>query len=189
MNGITKKLIKEAQYGNNEALDKILKEVSKYSYYRLHRELGINEDSKECVQNIINNVFMNLHKYDFTEKYFMNWLNTIIGNEISNKKRTNNRFEAVVSFNDEYTNGYPDYKTSTPERNLILEDIRRHIGDEYYIILYYRLGFELSFEDMAVILNMSVSTVKRKFSIGYKETMKFLGEKDEQKTIKRTNKK
>ena len=189
MNGINKKLIKDAQYGNEVALKKLLKEISKYAFYRTYKEIGIKEDAEESVQSILNRVSQTLHKFDFSDKHFMNWINKIIDHEIFNKIRTNVRFEAVVAINDEYTIDYPDYKTSTPERLTMLEHLKMHIGEEDYILLYDRIGHQLKFEVLAEMYNCSLSTIKRKYVLALNKAKEYVGEENDKKGTKKVNKK
>lgn len=163
MNTITKDIIEKAQYGDHESLNKVLKPLSQFAYYKSIKILRNKDDAEECVQNVLNSTAQNLHKYNFKDGSFINWCIVLIDNEISNRLRTKDRLEAVVSFNDDYALSYPDQLNVSSELRIILSELEKIIGEEDYKILFYRIGHQYKFSQIAKMLGCSEITAKRRF--------------------------
>ncbi len=173
MNSITKEIIENAQYGDHDSLNKILKPLSQFSFYKAIKVLGNREDAEECVQNILNNTAKCLHKYNFKDGSFINWCIVIIDNEISNKLRTRRRLEAVLTTNDLYANSYPDSSSITSDTKLMLSELEKMLGEDDYKILFYKVGHQLTFGDIAKIFKCSEITIKRKYYAAIKKSKEY----------------
>lgn len=177
MNSITNEIILKAQYGDHESLNKILKPLSQFAFYKAIKMLRNKEDAEDCVQSVLNNVAKNLHKYNFIDGSFINWCIVIIDNEITNKLRSNNRYDSIVSLNDEYTYNYSDDANMSSDRKLMLSEVEKILGEEEYKILFYKEGHLLTFGKIAEIMKCSEITVKRKYYAAMKKAKAFIGSK------------
>lgn len=176
MKKITSKLIAEAQRGNLEALDQILEGFSVYAYYHALAVLNNKQDADDCVQQALINLVEYIHTYDDKPKYFYGWTHKIIENVTKNYKRTQIRYQARVQNDEDSTFIAEDINSISNETKLMLSDLEKHIGEDLYKILLYKIGYEYQYDDIAKILNLSLSTVKRKYKEALNAAQQYLGE-------------
>ena len=188
MKKITSKLIAEAQRGNLEALDQLLEGFSVYAYYYALAELNNKYDADDCVQQALINFVEYLHTYDDKPKFFYGWTHKIIENVTKNYKRTQIRYQARVQNDEDSTFIAEDINSISNETKLMLSDLEKHIGEDLYKILLYRIGYEYQYDDIAKILNLSLSTVKRKYKEALNAAQQYLGEDKYEEKSKTKNK-
>lgn len=188
MKKITSKLIAEAQRGNLEALDQLLEGFSVYAYYYALAELNNKYDADDCVQQALINFVEYLHTYDDKPKFFYGWTHKIIENVTKNYKRTQIRYQARVQNDEDSTFIAEDIHSMPSETKLILSDLEKHIGEDLYKILLYKIGYEYQYDDISKILNLSLSTVKRKYKEALNAAQQYLGEDKYEEKSKTKNK-
>ena len=79
------------------------------------------------------------------------------------------------SFSDSSEN--PAFRT---EKSLLLDRIRRLLGDEDYDLLIYRLYFQLSYKEISNITNVNINTLLGRYHKIKKRLRKELKEEEEQ---------
>ena len=177
MKKITKKIIRDAQYGDLDALDFILDEFSKFAYYQAIKALKDHDLAQDCVQSALNYFVKNFYKYNDDNSHFYGWGHSIIDSAIKTTIRNNNRYKARFIFDEEVVINTNDTNNTSGELKCILSDLEKHIGEEKYQLILYRLGYNYQFTELAEIFNCSLRTIKRKYSEAMKEAKKYFGEK------------
>lgn len=173
-------LVEEVLKGNIDSFNII---VNKYELNILKFIYNMIKN-KEAAEDITQEVFINVYNklYMYNKKYkFSNWILQISRNKCIDYIRKYRRvYEADI---DEYNNIAS--KDTSPEKVLeykesksMLEEFLNTLGSEEKQILNLRYSQQATFKDIAIILDMNESTVKRKYYKAKSEFMK-LREKDE----------
>ena len=84
MNDIKNETIIQAQLGVSEALDVIIDTYSKLAFYQAIKYLKVREDAKDCAQEAINKIILNLRDFNSKLSNFNTWTYSIIKNTILN---------------------------------------------------------------------------------------------------------
>ncbi|MBU5591798.1 sigma-70 family RNA polymerase sigma factor [Clostridium sp. MSJ-4] len=166
------KLIKEILNGNVDSFNII---VNKYQSLILKFIYNMIKD-KEAAEDITQEVFITVYNklYMYNSKYkFSNWILQIARNKCIDYIR---KYKRVYEANIEEVIGLAS-KEPSPEQKLEFKELKTNVerfindlGDIDKQILILRYAEELTFLDIAEIMNMSESAVKRRY---YKSRDKF----------------
>lgn len=151
-----KKLIKELMAGSEEAFDLIYKEYSKLVYYIIY-QIVENED---VANDLTNDTFLTMYnKIDQhkTEKSFKYWLLTIAKNKAKDYLRKN---KEIYILNEELVMDKQDIKEDLKE---FINRCISILNDEEKQIFNYYIVFNLTFKEIAHIMDKSKSDVHRKY--------------------------
>ena len=169
---ISKKLIKDAQYGNLEALDKLLDIFSYFAYYYTLKQLNDEEAAKECTQLTLAKIVRYLPSYNEKDSFY-GWGRKMLDSIISNYKRSNNRYNSRFTYDNDLVLSSNDSSLSA-ENKVMLSHLEKHIGEEYYEVLFLKIGYQYTFNEIAELCNCSLSTVRRRYEEAMKRTKKYL---------------
>ncbi len=150
-------LVSECLNGNNRAFDKL---VLRYQLPMYRTALGIVKDpdaARDVVQNGFVKSWEKLATYDSKHRFY-SWLYRIIINESLNHVRSARRQDLVTS---------PQEDDQTPflimvnkEEHQRLYDAIGQLGDDQRIVLHLRHFEELSYQEIAVVLEIDEKKVK-----------------------------
>ena len=173
---ISNKIIKDAQYGDSEALDILFKDYSYFAYYYALDILHNIEDAEDCVQKSLNYLSKNLHTYDIKTDQYYGWGRSIIDKVIKNKIRDRKRYMEKYDHNEEAILSLTDTNIISNDFTCMLSQLERVIGKEKYKILMLKIEQNYQFTEIAKIMNLSLRTVKRRYSEAIKESREYFGE-------------
>lgn len=169
---ITNNIVKKAQQGDIEAIDKIINECTPLIYYLAARHFSGSTESQDCTQVVMERVISRLHLYDSSKTTFSTWFYIVIKRAIANYKDQYFK-HSQVELNDAEVLEYLDLDENEFHKRR-LSDVEDYVGDYFYNILMLRLGFELSFFEIAEELNIPYHKAKRDFHEAHKKAKEFV---------------
>jgi RNA polymerase sigma-70 factor, ECF subfamily len=175
-------LVKDAQQGNAQAWEKLVRRHTQRIFTLCHRYAGKGDWAEDLTQETFLRIFRSLHQYRSDYGSFTNWIIRITQNLLIDHYRKNHWTERVVSTPaevEEETGSVLDHLPSPhpcPHRQYEARENRQAIQQalkllspplrEAVILRYLR---ELSYEEMASVLRVSDGTVKSRISRGRQE--------------------
>ena len=169
-------IIAELQKGSHTALDHIIDHYTSKLYYFVLSILRNRADAEEVVQDTFIKVVKNIEKYDLSQR-FSAWVFTIASNTAKDYLRKRKRHSVCISFDqnvneesDEKSIDIPD-KRKIPvneayknEVEKILQQEISNLPDNYKEIILLRHIDDLSYDEIAEILDCKVGTVKSRLA-------------------------
>ena len=160
-----RELILRCQEKDSAAMGTLIVQYQHWVYNIAYGLLGHREDAQDTTQDVFLSVWQNIHKFQFRSR-FSTWLYKIVKNKclnvIDQKKR---RKTDPMEIDD--TQPWVPLDTTTPEqevlRNEQTEILHAALGklkESYRTILVLRELRELSYEEIAEILNCTLGRVK-----------------------------
>ena len=161
MNKISLRTVKEFRNGNKEAFEEIFYAYKNKLYYIAYFYVRNYDDANDCVQEIFIRLVNKIHLYDEKKAPFEVWLYALAKSCILNHIRTKENYTKKVTINDEIVYSYMD--KDVHDINDILYDLEILMGKQMYVIYMLRITYNLSFEKIAELTNISRETVRRLF--------------------------
>jgi RNA polymerase sigma-70 factor, ECF subfamily len=152
------RVIKECLEGNVKVYENLIERYQKPIYNLAYRMVGNSDDAEDITQTAFIKAYEKLNTYNFKNKFF-SWLYRIAMNEsinfINARKRLSRMDENPVSYED------------NPEQSLIHSDTRnkvrmavQELKEEYKTVVILKHFNDLSYEEIAEVLNISEKMVK-----------------------------
>jgi RNA polymerase sigma-70 factor, ECF subfamily len=161
------KIIEEFLGGNEQAFAHLIERYQEKVFRYAYASLGDYDDAEDVVQEVFIIVMESLHKFRGESK-FSTWLYSVTANHCKNKKKKRRRFQniSLVRSKEEGEIAIPD-KRQNVEKNAILDDSLQIVKDEisqlpgdYKEVLILRDIEELTYDEIASTLNITLSNVK-----------------------------
>ena len=168
---ITNDIIIEAQLGNKEAINEIIEQCSPLIYFLAARELSGITDSADCTQVVMERVIRKLNYFDSQKTTFCTWFYVVVKRSIRNYKEQYVR-NNQVELNDVEVLEHLDLDEAAYHKRR-LSDIEEYVGEYLYHALMLRIGFELTFYEIAEELNIPYHKAKRDFHTAYDKAKKY----------------
>jgi len=126
----------------------------------LRRTLGSDEDVFDCAQDAFLAAYRNLNRYS-EEHPFRAWLYTIARNKALDLVRKRRR-EVPLTLNENMVDHQPlpEEVYLFNEQATMLAEVLKELPDHYGQALYLRFHQELSYEEIALVLDVPVSRIK-----------------------------
>ena len=169
---ITDDIVKKAQQGDEEAINKMIKVCSPLIYYLVARTLSGTTEAKDCTQVVMERVMNKLHYYDCKKTTFTTWFYIVVQRSIRSYKEQYERYRAM-EINDGDDQEFIDVDENEFHKRR-LSNVEEYVGEYYYHILMLRLGFELSFYEIAEELNIPYHKAKRDFHLAYNKSQEYV---------------
>ena len=179
-----KLLIEQAQSGDREAFEQLVRRHDRDILRLAFHMLGNREEAREVFQETFLKAYRSLSRFRF-ESSFYTWIYRIAINQARNRWRwwRRRRRDATVSldapdgpFGQPLTatlkaaHGYdPENQTLAREREKVLREALRTLGRSYRETVILRDIEGFSYEEIATTLGISVGTVKSRLSRGREE--------------------
>ncbi|MFW5808456.1 MAG: RNA polymerase sigma factor [Spirochaetota bacterium] len=162
-------IIKQIQNGDTRHYEGIIKKYQDRVFRYAYSKLGNYDDALEATQDIFVSVFRSLKNFRGDSK-FSTWLYSITSNYCKNAKRKSRRMNVVSIFRkdneDETELQIVDEREGIEEKvelsntyEIATEELQK-LPDDYREILVLRDIEEYSYDEIADILNISLSNVK-----------------------------
>lgn len=135
------------------------------------RMLGHSEEAEDLAQQVFLRVWKAAPRYEPSAK-FTTWLFTIVRHLVFNETRRRGRhatvpLEGATTSDREATREHPDLVTKTPEAAMLQAELEQAIDraiaelpEQQRLAVICRRYEEMAYEDIAAVLNTSVSAVK-----------------------------
>lgn len=165
---IEKEIILRCKKNDKAALIYLFHKYEKYLYKLCYGYLQNEQDALDLVQEILIKVFNNLPKFD--ERFpFHPWIRRISVNTCLNFKR--DRKSNVISLNyeisEEITVQDTIASTENIEKEIVDEEIKetirkniKNLPEHYRLIIALRFYEDLSYNEISMLLNKPIGTVK-----------------------------
>jgi RNA polymerase sigma-70 factor (ECF subfamily) len=156
--------LERAQDGDEEAFAQIVECYQVPVYNLCHRILSDPDEAEDAAQEAFLKAYRNLGKYDRNRK-FLNWILTIASNHCVDHLRRR-RFK-LVSLDDLVPGSVPAEKALGPESSLLekenrdaVQEMLIQLGPNDRAVVVLKYWYEMSNEEIAKMLSMTVSAVK-----------------------------
>jgi RNA polymerase sigma-70 factor (ECF subfamily) len=159
-----KQWLNRAKQGDEEAFARIIERYQVPVYNLCYRLLSDPYEAEDAAQETFLKAYRSLSRYDMNKK-FINWVLTIASNHCVDRLRR--RRLKLVSLDEMVPGSLPTEKMSGPESTLVEEEDREAIQellkglgsrDRAAVVLKY--WYEMSYEEIAETLSLTVSAVK-----------------------------
>ena len=157
---ISSSTIKKFKCGDEVAFEEIFNEYSKKSYYLALKYTKNRDDSDDCVQEIFIKLYRNIEKFDEKKSSFSTWFYQLSKNCILDYLSSKNCYNEKYVVNNEYIELSKDEKIQEEDLSTQTE-IEKIIGKYNYQVVFLKLGYMLTFNEIAEELNISASKAKR----------------------------
>lgn len=185
MNDIKNETILQAQLGVPEALDVIIDTYSKLAYYQAVKYLQIRDDAKDCAQEAISKIVLNLKDYNPKLSNFNTWTYVIIRNTILNYKRHESMVKERIIVDDKEVENYCIYEDK--DGKILLSEVEQAVGEYKYRILISRIGYGKSFVEIGRMLNIPHYAAKRLYDDALYEAKRYIKEQKDEVKIRERN--
>ena len=158
-------LIKRCQSGDAQAMEVIVRQYQTQVYNSAYGMLGNREDAQDLAQEVFLRVWEKIQQFQFKSR-FSTWLYRIVMNQCINEKNRQRRHQTFPMEMDD-SQAWTPVHLVTPEREALLaekqEMLQTALGqlkEDYRTVLVLREMENLSYEELAEVLNCSLGRVK-----------------------------
>jgi RNA polymerase sigma-70 factor (ECF subfamily) len=176
-------LIKRCQNGNSQAMEQIVRQYQNQVYNIAYGILGNPEDAQDIAQDAFLSVWEKIGQFRFKSR-FSTWLYRIVTNLcINERNRQRRRQTSPMEMND--SQAWTPVDSVTPEKEVLLAEQQEllqaalaQLKEDYRNILILREMENLSYDELAEVLNCSVGRVKSRLHEARTILRKILKQKD-----------
>ncbi|MEG0779468.1 MAG: RNA polymerase sigma factor [Oscillospiraceae bacterium] len=173
-------LVTAAQGGDEAAFEALLHQYENQVFTLARRICGNPDDAAEAAQEAFLSAWQGL-RFFRQEANFSTWLYRLTSNACIDLLRREKRQRVSFSFDEEGCTLEVTDSAPTPEQALEQKDLRAGIEqgldaltDEHRQVLVLRELHQLSYDEIADVLDLDVGTVKSRISRGRGQLRKFL---------------
>ncbi len=170
--------LQQARNGDNAAFAHVVQAYQKPVYNLCYRTLGDADEAEDATQETFLRAYTNLSRYD-PERRFLTWILSIASNHCIDRLRR--KRQTWVSIDDEVVSEHLVAPVESPyrsaERREQAEAIQgwlNRMAPEYRVPLVLLYWYDLSYEEIAATMNLSVPAVKSRLHRGRKQMADFM---------------
>ena len=185
-------IIRQVLAGHHEKFADLVERYQAPLIHFLRRTLGSDEDVFDCAQEAFLAAYRNLSRYS-EEHPFRAWLYTIARNKAFDLMRKRRReVPLIVDENLVDHQPLPEEVWLEKEQATMLDEVLKELPEHYGQALYLRYRQELTYEEIALILEVPVSRVKTYLHRGkeklrqHLERREIIHERDRQSVVDST---
>lgn len=171
-------LIAAALNGSAYAWEKLVKRYESQIFNYSVRLTGNSSDAMDLMQEVFLGVYRNLHRFRGDAK-FSSWIFRIAHNKAVDMNRRRRLLSNQLRINyDEFdildilpgdTGNEPDEKLGTQQQNGKITRMLARLSLEQRLVVEFKVFQSLTFDEIAVIQDISVNTVKTRFYTALKK--------------------
>jgi RNA polymerase sigma-70 factor, ECF subfamily len=167
-------IIRQVLAGHHERFSDLVERYQTPLIHFLRRTLGSDEEVFDCAQDAFLAAYRNLSRYS-EEHQFRAWLYTIARNKALDLLRKRRR-EVPIMLDENLVDHrpMPEEIWLAKEQASMLDEVLKELPEHYGQALYLRFRQELSYEEIAMILEVPVSRVKTYLHRGKEKLRKHL---------------
>lgn len=171
-------IIRQVLAGHHEKFAGLVERYQAPLIHFLRRTLGSDEDVFDCAQDAFLAAYRNLSRYS-EEHPFRAWLYTIARNKALDLVRKRRR-EVPLTLDENLVDHQPmpEEVWLAKEQASMLAEVLNELPEHYGQALYLRFHQELSYEEIALILEVPVSRVKTYLHRGKEKLRQHLERRD-----------
>lgn len=177
-------LIKRSQKGDINSFEELIKEYKKIAYNIALKMLKNKEDAEDVSQEALIKVYKSINRFNM-DSSFKTWLyrivvNTCLDHVRKNKENPISIDQPIRSGHDEF---YMDVEDNRPTPQEVLEtkltqkmvmDAVNELEEDFKSIIILRDINDLSYEEIAEVLECNIGTVKSRISRGRQKLKEIL---------------
>ena len=171
-------LIAAALNGSAYAWEKLVKRYETQIFNYSVRLTGNSSDAMDLMQEVFLGVYRNLHRFRGDAK-FSSWIFRIAHNKAVDMNRRRRLMSNQLRMNDDEfdildilsgdTAHEPDEKLGTQQRNGKITRMLARLSLEQRLVVEFKVFQSLTFDEIAVIQDISANTVKTRFYTALKK--------------------
>jgi len=171
-------LIAAALNGSAYAWEKLVKRYETQIFNYSVRLTGNSSDAMDLMQEVFLGVYRNLHRFRGDAK-FSSWIFRIAHNKavdmnrrrrlLSNQLRMNDDEFDILDILSGDTGNEPDEKLGTQQQNGKITKMLARLSLEQRLVVEFKVFQSLTFDEIAVIQDISANTVKTRFYAALKK--------------------
>lgn len=161
-------MIRRLQQHDEDAFDYCYYTYKNLVYFQIIKIVKNHEVAEELVQDVFLKMYQNIDKFD--GRYFKAWIMKIATNIAISEMR---KFQETIEYNDNVIN---DEVLSTFEHNDLLSDLKAILPNDEFIIVIYRIIYNMKTKEVAEVLNLPLGTVGWKYNEAMKKARKYFKE-------------
>ena len=171
-------LIAAALNGSAYAWEKLVKRYESQIFNYSVRLTGNSSDAMDLMQEVFLGVYRNLHRFRGDAK-FSSWIFRIAHNKAVDMNRRRRLLSNQLRINDDEfdildilpgdTGNEPDEKLGTQQQNGKITKMLDRLSLEQRLVVEFKVFQSLTFDEIAVIQDISVNTVKTRFYTALKK--------------------
>mgnify|MGYP001024454811 FL=1 len=171
-------LIAAALNGSAYAWEKLVKRYESQIFNYSVRLTGNSSDAMDLMQEVFLGVYRNLHRFRGDAK-FSSWIFRIAHNKAVDMNRRRRLMSNQLSMNDDEfdildilsgdTGNEPDEKLGTQQRNGKITRMLARLSLEQRLVVEFKVFQSLTFDEIAVMQDISANTVKTRFYTALKK--------------------
>ena len=161
-------MIKRLKNHDEEAFDYCYETYKNLVYFQIIKLIKNKELTEELVQDTFLKMYLNIDKFD--GKYFKAWLLKIANNLAISELR---KKKDEIEYND---NIICEEVISTFSHNDTLRDLKAILSSDEFIIVVYRIIYDLKTREVADAMNLPIGTVSWKYNEAIKKAKKYFKE-------------
>ena len=171
-------LIAAALNGSAYAWEKLVKRYETQIFNYSVRLTGNSSDAMDLMQEVFLGVYRNLHRFRGDAK-FSSWIFRIAHNKAVDMNRRRRLMSNQLSMNDDEfdildilsgdTGNEPDEKLGNQQRNGKITRMLARLSLEHRLVVEFKVFQSLTFDEIAVMQDISANTVKTRFYTALKK--------------------
>lgn len=154
-------LIRRCQNGDQKAFAALFNQYKNLVYKTAYLMLDSTQEAEDALQEVFVQLHRTLKRYDASKGAFTTWLHKITVNYCLNRRRRQ-RLWQWFGMNQRVVTTAP-----SPEERLVDEAVRqglRQLSDKLRTIIVLRYYHELTYAEIAVVLDIPMGTVKSRLN-------------------------
>jgi RNA polymerase sigma-70 factor, ECF subfamily len=162
-------LIREALAGESRAYGELVERFQDRLYNAMLHITGSHDDAEDVVQDTFVQAYLKLATFQGNSQFFT-WLYRIAFNNALSRQRRR-RGDLSIEQSREITGSDPEDRQESPDEPLLREErvaqvtlALQQLTDEHRRILVMREMQEMSYEDIAEVLEINIGTVRSRLS-------------------------
>ncbi|MGE4630082.1 MAG: RNA polymerase sigma factor [Pseudohongiellaceae bacterium] len=171
-------LIAAALNGSAYAWEKLVKRYESQIFNYSVRLTGNSSDAMDLMQEVFLGVYRNLHRFRGDAK-FSSWIFRIAHNKAVDMNRRRRLMSNQLRMNDDEfdildilsgdTGNEPDEKLGNQQRNGKITRMLARLSLEHRLVVEFKVFQSLTFDEIAVMQDISANTVKTRFYTALKK--------------------
>ena len=171
-------LIAAALNGSAYAWEKLVKRYETQIFNYSVRLTGNSSDAMDLMQEVFLGVYRNLHRFRGDAK-FSSWIFRIAHNKAVDMNRRRRLLSNQLRINDDEfdildilpgdTGNEPDEKLGTQQQNGTITKMLARLSLEQRLVVEFKVFQSLTFDEIAVMQDISANTVKTRFYTALKK--------------------
>jgi RNA polymerase sigma factor (sigma-70 family) len=177
-----KEIIDSFLDGNNSAFNIIVLKYQKRVYWTIRKMVVNHDDADDITQEVFIKLYSSLKDFRGESMLFTYLYKIAINYSLNHIKKNKNKMAREIPIDNEFTDKYSDKSESDNEmeisrKNKLIADAILVLPDQQRAVFNMRFYDDMTYEEIAAVLNKSVGGLKANYFHAFKKIQTFLKEK------------